>query len=197
MAGCPTIIVVAAEVPDDTAGEGPLSGLAGVLQQVESSALPWVVVTTPVSMGVVRLQVPAEGRLVCAMADRLAQGAFGSCIASAVLARPQSPGWLVLPCSMPDIQPSTLCQLADQLTAFSLVFSQYQGLRGYPVGFGAELFSELITLQVRARGVPRLFARYPGHAVDVEDPAVLRHGWEGGPSTPRRLVKGLDAYQGQ
>lgn len=198
MSGCPTIVVVAAEVPDDTTGDSVLSGLGEVIHQVEASSLPWVVVTPPAWMGVLREQVPVEGRLIAAMADRLAQGSFGACIASAVLARPQSPGWVVLPSSMSAIQSTTLKTLAEQLASFSLVFPQYKGLRGYPVGFGPELFSELITLQAHVRGVQRLLARYPGHAVDVNDPAVLRHGWEGGPSMPpRHFVEGFNAYQGQ
>jgi molybdenum cofactor cytidylyltransferase len=197
MAGCPTIIVVATEVPDGTAGAGVMAGLAGVLSQVALSGLPWVVVTTPSLMGALRQQVGGEGKLVCAMADRLAQGSFGSCIASAVLARPQSPGWVVLPCSMPKIRPSTLKMLADQLAVSSMVFPHYKGLPGFPVGFGPEFFSELIALQMHERGTQRLLARYPGHAVDVEDPEVLRHGWGGASVSTRHFFEGVNAHQGQ
>lgn len=197
MPTCPTVIVVAAEVPQGADDVSCTEGVGDLLGKLCLSKLPWLLSTTPSFFGALRLLVGGDGELVCSMGDRLAQGSFGACIAEAVLARPHSEGWLVLPANMPDIQPETLRLLAEGLSSFSLVFPQYKGLRGYPVGFGPEFFSELIALQVHERGTQRLLARYPGHAVDVDDPAVLRHGW-GGVSVPTgQVVKRLNTYQSQ
>ncbi len=197
MPKCPTVIVVAAEVPQGAGDVSCTEGVGDLLGKLCLNNLPWVLSTTPSFFGALRLLVAAEGDLVCSMRDRLAQGSFGACIAEAVLARPHAEGWLVLPANMPDIQSETLRLLAEGLSASSLVFPQYKGLRGFPVGFGPEFFSELIALQVHERGTQRLLARYPGHAVDVDDPAVLQHGW-GGVSVPaRRVVQRLNAYQSQ
>jgi molybdenum cofactor cytidylyltransferase len=52
------------------------------------------------------------------------------------------------------------------------VFAQYMGRRGHPVGFAAELYSELIAL-TGDQGAKRLVSRYPAHAVLVDDAGVL------------------------
>ncbi|MES2887421.1 MAG: NTP transferase domain-containing protein, partial [Pseudomonadota bacterium] len=110
------------------------------------------------------------------------------------------PGWLVLPGSMLRVHPATLRRLADDLAAHSLVFPEYKGLRGYPVGFGPEFFSELMALQLHERSTQRLLARYPGHAVEVDDPEVLCHDWEAtaaGSLPARHLIDGFHTYQRQ
>jgi molybdenum cofactor cytidylyltransferase len=45
-------------------------------------------------------------------------------------------------------------------------------LRGHPVAFSPELYSELASL-TGDEGARRLVARYPSFAVDVDDPGVL------------------------
>ena len=97
---------------------------------------------------------------------------MGYSIAHGVLARPQATGWLVLPGDMPMIQPHTLQAVAAQLEHHAVVYAQHLGRRGHPVGFGAELYSELVALQ-GDEGARRLIARYPAHAVDVQDAGVL------------------------
>jgi molybdenum cofactor cytidylyltransferase len=73
---------------------------------------------------------------------------------------------------MPLVQPATLLAVARQLEHFPVTFAQHRGLRGYPVGFGAELYSELIKLK-GDQAAQRLQARYPAHAVEVPDAGVL------------------------
>lgn len=97
---------------------------------------------------------------------------MGYSIAHGVLARPQASGWLVLPGDMPMIQPGTLQAVAAQLEHHAVVYAQHLGRRGHPVGFGAELYSELVALQ-GDEGARRLIARYPAHPVDVQDGGVL------------------------
>ena len=50
--------------------------------------------------------------------------------------------------------------------------TQHRGRRGHPVGFAAELFSELVMLK-GDEGARRLLARYPTAAVELDDPGVL------------------------
>jgi molybdenum cofactor cytidylyltransferase len=97
---------------------------------------------------------------------------MGYSIAHGVLARPQASGWLVLPGDMPMVHPDTLRAVAAQLEHHAVVYAQHLGRRGHPVGFGAELYSELVALQ-GDEGARRLVARYPAHAVDVQDAGVL------------------------
>ena len=73
---------------------------------------------------------------------------------------------------MPLVRPSTLVQLARQLPQHPVVYAQYQGQRGHPVGFAAELYSELATLS-GDEGARRLIGRYPSQGVEVADPGVL------------------------
>jgi molybdenum cofactor cytidylyltransferase len=53
-----------------------------------------------------------------------------------------------------------------------VVFAQHKGVRGHPVGFAAELYSELTALR-GDEGARRLAARYPAIGVEVDDPGVL------------------------
>jgi molybdenum cofactor cytidylyltransferase len=53
-----------------------------------------------------------------------------------------------------------------------VAYAQYQGRRGHPVGFAAELYSELMMLS-GDEGARRIIARYPAVGVDVDDPGVL------------------------
>ena len=82
-------------------------------------------------------------------------------------------GWLVLPADMPLVRSETILRLAQALPWHTLVYPQYQGRRGHPVGFSGELASELVRL-TGDEGARRVVARYPGHAIDVEDAGVLQ-----------------------
>ena len=62
--------------------------------------------------------------------------------------------------------------MADALAHHPVAFAQYRGRRGHPVGFAAELYSELRLLN-GDEGAKRLLARYPAAGVDVEDAGVL------------------------
>lgn len=97
---------------------------------------------------------------------------MGYSIAHGVLARSQASGWLVLPGDMPMVLPQTLQAVAEQLEHHAIAYAQHLGRRGHPVGFGAELYSELVALK-GDEGARRLIARYPAHPVDVQDAGVL------------------------
>jgi molybdenum cofactor cytidylyltransferase len=54
-----------------------------------------------------------------------------------------------------------------------VTYPQHEGRRGHPVGFSAELVSELVSL-TGDEGARRVVARYPAQAVDVDDAGVLQ-----------------------
>lgn len=97
---------------------------------------------------------------------------MGFSIAAGVAARPEAGGWLVLPGDMPLVNPRTLVLVAQGLAHHPVVFAQYRGRRGHPVGFAAELFSELVQLS-GDEGARRVVARYPSQGLEVDDPGVL------------------------
>ena len=97
---------------------------------------------------------------------------MGDSIAAGVSIHASATGWLVLPADMPLVRPSSLRAVAAALDQQPIAFAQHRGRRGHPVGFGAELFSELVMLK-GDEGARRLLARYPSAAVELDDPGVL------------------------
>ena len=97
---------------------------------------------------------------------------MGDSIAAGVSIHASATGWLVLPADMPLVRPSSLRAVAAALDLQPIAFAQHRGRRGHPVGFGAELFSELVMLK-GDEGARRLLARYPTAAVELDDPGVL------------------------
>lgn len=97
---------------------------------------------------------------------------MGYSIAAGVNARPQAAGWLVLPGDMPLVKPASLVAVAAGLAQHAVVYAQHLGRRGHPVGFSAELFSELVQLR-GDDGARRVAARYPSVGLELTDPGVL------------------------
>lgn len=97
---------------------------------------------------------------------------MGYSIAQGVAARPQAAGWLVMPGDMPLVRPATLLAVAAGLAHAPVVYAQHLGRRGHPVGFAAELFSELVQLR-GDEGARRITARYPSVGLELGDPGVL------------------------
>ena len=93
-------------------------------------------------------------------------------VSAGVSARPHARGWLVLPGDMPLVKPATLVAVADGLADHAVVYAQHLGRRGHPVGFSAELFSELVQLR-GDDGARRVAARYPSIGLELADPGVL------------------------
>lgn len=141
--------------------------LCVTIRHVMESQLPLVVVCTE------RL-APLGRRLVAARDVILIPegGGMGDSIAAGVHASSQSNGWLVLPGDMPEVQPASLRAVAAALGHSPIAYAQYRGQRGHPVGFGAELYSELTALTGDA-GARRIVSRFPGIGVELDDPGVL------------------------
>jgi len=178
MSSRPTVVVLAAGKGSRFKGSahkleqrfGGLSVFGSTLRHALESQLPLVVVTTE-ALALAAIRLVAERDVVVVPQT---DGAFGMghSIAAGVAARADSPGWLLLPGDMPLVRPSTMLAVAAALQHHPVAYAQYQGRRGHPVGFAAELYSELMML-TGDEGARRVMARYPAEGVDVDDPGVL------------------------
>lgn len=176
----PTVIVLAAGRGQRFASTqhklaqtlGGSTVLASTLNHVMASGLPLVVVTTDVLETHARELVAARDIVTLPHADAQAGLGMGRSIAAGVQARAQSAGWLVLPADMPLVRPDTLRTIAAALADHPIVYAQYRGQRGHPVGFSSELYSELSALS-GDEGARRLVARYPSLAIEVDDHGVV------------------------
>lgn len=181
----PTVIVLAAglgsrfvgaqhkllqPIRDDDGAPTPI--LAVTLRHAIESRLPVLVVTTAELAPLAGEQVAARDIVVVPTAAPVQGRGMGDSIAAGVAARADAPGWLVLPADMPRVRPATLQAVAQALLSSPIAYAQYKGRRGHPVGFDAELYSELIAL-TGDEGARRIVARYPSQAVDVDDVGVL------------------------
>lgn len=153
---------------------GGTSVLARTLEVVMTAGLPLVVVTTaPLAPLVLDMVASRDVVLLPPVDSRSAEPlGMGYSIAAGVTARPNAPGWLVLPGDMPLVRPDSLLAVARALRERTIVYAQHQGRRGHPVGFAGELYTELALLQ-GDDGARRLLARYPADAVELDDPGVL------------------------
>ncbi|WP_119153009.1 nucleotidyltransferase family protein [Caldimonas tepidiphila] len=152
---------------------GASTVLATTLAQVSASGLPLVVVTSEALRELVRGIAPTDAVVTLPSGDgRDGAPSVGESIAAGVLARGDAPGWLVLPADMPMVQSRTLQDIARAVGHHPVTYAQRRGLRGHPVAFSSELYSELRTLS-GDHGVRRLMARYPANAIEVEDDGVL------------------------
>ena len=151
--------------------------LARTLRHAIASNMPVVVVTTEPFADLARSSIAARDVVVLpevgVAGDHPTKAlGMGRSISAGVQARPHADGWLVLPGDMPLVRPATMQAVARELDRHSVVYAQHGGRRGHPVGFGAELFSELIELS-GDQGARRLVARYPAIGLEVDDPGIL------------------------
>ena len=153
---------------------GGASVLARALRHALASHLPVVVVTTEALAEEAQRSIASRDIVVLPPVDGtsgLPLG-MGFSIAAGVSARPNASGWLIQPGDMPLVQPSTFVAVSQALADHPVAFAQHQGRRGHPVGFAAELYSELSAL-TGDDGARRLVARYPSFGVELDDPGVL------------------------
>lgn len=174
----PTVVVLAAGKGSRFQGSahklqqrlGESSVLACTLRSVIESHLPLVVVTTAALSAEAAAHVAARDIVELPSAGEYF--GMGHSIAAGVAARADAAGWLLLPADMPLVRPATLLLVAAALQHHAVAYAQYQGRQGHPVGFAAELYSELVMLSGDI-GARRIVARYPAVGVDVDDAGVL------------------------
>ena len=174
----PTIVVLAAGFGSRFKGarhklDEPLHGstvLGCTLRQAVASELHVVLVTTAPFVAAA-IEVLATSDIVVLSLAEASRG-MGHSIAAGVGERPDAGGWLILPGDMPMVRAQTLRSVAAALERHPVVYAQYHGRRGHPVGFGSELYSELIAL-TGDEGARRIVARYPVHGEVLDAPGVL------------------------
>ncbi|MCC6854041.1 MAG: nucleotidyltransferase family protein [Comamonadaceae bacterium] len=149
---------------------GTLTVLGTTLSQAVATQLPVVLVTTEALAPLAARQLARRDIVVLPPVD--AARGMGASIATGVTERSGAPGWLILPGDMPLVRPSSMLAVAGALETHAIAFAQYHGRRGHPVGFAAELYSELATLS-GDEGARRIVARYPAHGQEVDDRGVL------------------------
>ena len=153
---------------------GAYSVLGTTLRHAIASELPVVVVTTEALSELAKRTVAARDVVIVPEVGTpgCANLGMGYSIAMGVTARANAAGWLILPGDMPLVQPSSIAAVARQLNQHPVVCAHYKGRRGHPVGFGAELYSELAML-TGDDGARRLVSRYPSLGLELDDPGVL------------------------
>jgi molybdenum cofactor cytidylyltransferase len=174
----PAVVVLAAGKGSRFAGArhkltqpfGSSTVLGTTLANALASELPVVVVTTEALAAEAARAIAS--RDVVILSDFEAARGMGYSIAAGVAARADARGWLVLPGDMPRVSADTLRTVAAALDYHPVAYAQHLGRRGHPVGFSAELFSELLSL-TGDEGARRLLARYPAVGVEVDDPGAL------------------------
>ncbi len=150
--------------------DGAITVLECTLRAALASQLPCLVVTTAELAPLAARQLARRDVLVLSPGE--AARGMGYSIAAGVAERSASPGWLVLPADMPQVQPASVQAVAAALSQQIVVFAQHRGRRGHPVGFAAELYSELVQLD-GDDGARRVVARYPAVGLELDDAGVL------------------------
>lgn len=177
----PVVVVLAAGHGSRYAGArhklaepwGERTVLGHTLHHAVSTGLQVVVVTTPAFAEEAARHIARKDVVVMGGPGGLPRGGMGDSISAGVAARPSAAGWLVVPADMPLLLPGTIRQVAEALKRHALAFAQVQGRRGHPVGFSGELYSDLVAL-TGDDGARRILARYPAHAVEVDDLGSLQ-----------------------
>ncbi|MEO7245426.1 MAG: nucleotidyltransferase family protein [Rubrivivax sp.] len=151
-----------------TLGTGTVLG--STLRHAFETGWPVAVVTSAALAPIVQAWI-ATRDLVVLTAEEAARG-MGHSIAAGVAAHADADGWLVLPGDMPLLRPDSMLAVGRALDEHPVAYAQHLGRRGHPVGFSAELYSELIELS-GDEGARRLLARSPAFGGDVDDAGVL------------------------
>jgi molybdenum cofactor cytidylyltransferase len=131
---------------------------------------------------VVAVVRPHDDELAAALAARGARittcpqaaDGMGVSLAWGVRAAPAAAAWLIALADMPWLQPATIRRVIDALSRGTAVAApSWQGARGHPVGFAAELYAELIAL-AGDEGAQRVVARHGAVLIDTDDAGALR-----------------------
>lgn len=165
-------------------GVGAVTGLPSILngtqqlvQSCQACDMEVVLLGTPsllADAATWRTEAPMQ---LAQLPETPLSGRLSAALRAGVLASAQSSGWILLPCGPTPPRHQTLTSLRQALTQHLLLYPSHQGRSGMPMGFGQELFSELIRLD-SDRELLRLMNRYPAQALEVDDPTLLMQDWD-------------------
>lgn len=175
----PTVIVLApanarseAQPPAEGASPWMFHSLLTQLACAVASGLPVALVAPATTIEAVERAAP-QGSITHSPLDSPLPGSgLAEALRAGIQTCATSPGWIMLPAHLPMFQPTTLREMGALLRLHPVVYASHQGQPGMPIGFGPELFSELIRANSE-RELQRLINRYPSRAVEVDDPGVL------------------------
>ena len=150
--------------------------LGTTLRNAQGTGLRVMAVCSKDVAAVAREHLDASDVIV--MPERNAAGAalpwgLGHSIAAGVTASGDAAGWLIWPGDMPFVRAQTGLAVAEAMQNYPIAFAQYKWRRGHPVGFNAELFSELMNL-TGDEGAKRLLSRYPAQGIELNDAGILQ-----------------------
>lgn len=131
------------------------------------SGLPTLCVLPP-HRGSLPIELPTS---CLVMESPLGLATDGLGLVRAVQATAQSVGWLVLPTQGTVPTPHTIRAVAQALLRHPLAAPSHGGTRGVPLGFGAELYSELVRIR-QFQDLEKLMLRYPYADVATEHPGI-------------------------
>jgi molybdenum cofactor cytidylyltransferase len=100
---------------------------------------------------------------------------MGASLAHAVAAERGADGWVIALADMPGITPATIKSVLGALEQGALMVApQFQGQRGHPVGFGADLRSELLVLD-GDQGARAVLEKHRDAVklIECDDPGVI------------------------
>ncbi|HEX5357734.1 MAG TPA: NTP transferase domain-containing protein [Aquabacterium sp.] len=177
-----TVIILPPSVPDGAflpaVSRDPVAAfglLQTTLYRVLASQLPMVLVAPKAITDQARGLLPHNCLVDTTVEPATGLSSLARSVAAGVLASSQADGWLVLPGDMPMLSVDTIKLVSSAVQTYPIAYAQYRARRGHPMGFGKELFSELVHLDAD-RDLHRLTSRYPAEGIDVDDPGVIMHG---------------------
>jgi len=174
----PTIVVLAAgagaaRVHQLRQAQGDAAAarvLGRTLRHAIETGWPVVVVTTPGLQPILAAWVATRDLVIVDPDTEPRDGQ--RLIAAGVAAQADADGWLLLPADCEQVRTGSIQAVGRALEDSPVTYAQFQGREGTPVGFAAELFSELVTLE-HDDGARRLMSRYPARGIELDDPAVV------------------------
>lgn len=116
---------------------------------------------------------------------------LASSLIAGIEASPHADGWLLMPAHLPPPSLETVKRVCEALALQQIAYPVFHDERGTPIGFGKELFSELMHLRTN-HDVLRLMSRYPSQPVEVDTPLTPAEDWiEGVQHRPLRGISPL------
>lgn len=147
------------------------------VQRALSSHLPTVLVAPSAMLRSAQTWMH-EQRVATAALDTLPPGAHLSAgLRAGVQMSAMANGWIMLPIGLGFLQDGTLNRISDLLQQHPIAYPAQRNQQGLPIGFGRELFSELMQLR-SDRDLQRLVNRYPSQVIELDDHSALVQPWD-------------------
>jgi len=180
-----TVIILAVQALATATSSASDDGIAlqwhSVITQVQralTSQLPTVLVAPGAMLSTAHDWTNARG-ITTASLDTQSPGAhLASGLRVGVQMSATANGWIMLPVGLGMLQDGTLNRISDLLQQHPIAYPTHRNQQGLPIGFGRELFSELMQLR-SDRDLHRLVNRYPSQGIELDDPGALIHPWVG------------------